>query len=368
MWSILLVATAFGQELTPVEIGGDVVPMVGTSTHSQGNDERAISVNLIGYAGGIDGVELSAVAAIDRLHMHGVQLAGAANLVGADVEGIQAAGAVNIVGQGVDGLQFAGGANIAGGSVDGVQGSGGANIVGLDVDGVQLAGGANITGGSVDGVQGAGGVNITGGVVDGAQLAGGLNIAGGIDGVQIAAANFSGGHVSGAQIGVVNIARTSDFSLGLVNIIWEGRTHVDVWATETGFINAAFKHGGERFHYIYGAGYRPGSGDLPGAWSGMVGMGGHTELTQRLFVDSDVISAYVHDAEAAYGLNLLNTARLVGGVQLTHRLALLAGPTYNVLVSETCGPKYAGPGTTVFNPGPVQVRGWPGVMVGVQLL
>lgn len=367
MWSVLLVSAAMAQELTPVEVGGDVFPMVGTSARHQGNDVRSVSANLVGYAGAVDGVEIGIVN-IDRLYAHGTQFSAGAGLVGADVDGIQASGGVNIVGQGVDGIQLAGGLNVIGGTLDGLQGAGGVNIVGLDVDGIQLAGGVNIVGGSADGIQGAGGLNVTGGVVDGAQLAGGVNVAGGVDGLQVAPVNFSGGHVSGAQVGVVNIARTSDFSLGLVNIIWEGRTHVDVWGSEDGFVNTAFKHGGERFHYIYGAGYRTGSDDL-GAWRATIGMGGHTELTQRLFVDTDVLSSYVHDTDSQeYGVNVLNTARLVGGVQLTHRLALMAGPTYNVLVSDTCGPKYAGPGTTVFTPGPIQVRGWPGVMVGVQLL
>jgi len=367
MLSMLWVTAALAQDLTPTDIGGDLVPMVGSSTTSQGNDLRSVSVNVVGYAGAVDGIELGLVANIDRFYMHGAQFSGGANLVGADVDGIQGAAGANIVGQDADGIQLAGGANITGGALDGIQGSGGVNIVGLDADGVQLAGGANITGGSTDGIQAAAGANITGGVADGAQLAGGVNIAGGVDGVQAAVVNFSGGHVSGAQIGVVNLARTSDFSLGLVNIIWEGRTHVDAWATEGGFVNTALKHGGERFHYIYGAGYRPGDLELM-AWNAMVGMGGHAELTQRLFVDTDIISAYVHEIDADYGLNLLNTARLVGGVQVTDRLALVAGPSYNVSVSDVCGPKYAGPGVTVFSPGPVQVRGWPGVMVGIQLL
>ncbi len=351
MWIAALASLAHAQDLTDVDIGVDLLPMVGTSAAMQGSDRRAISLGLLGtYAGAVDGVELSLGLNIDRLSMDGVQWGAFGNLVGTDVDGVQLAGGLNLVGGSVDGIQLSSGVSLVGGSVDGVQAAGGANITALDVDGMQVAGG----------------LNITGGVVNGVQAAGGLNIAGGIDGLQVAPLNYTTGHVDGVQLGVINIARTSDLSLGVINIIWNGRTHLDAWADESGFGYAAFKHGGERFHYIYAVGYRPAAPDLPSAWLPTIGFGGHAPGTGRLFADLDVMSGQL--LEGVPGLNLKNTGRVVGGLRLFGGLALTAGVSYNVLVTETCGPKYAGPGAAVFTPGPVQVRGWPGWMVGVELL
>ena len=365
-------STAQAQELTPVPVGGDVVPMVGTSSWALGEDLRAVSVNLgVGYAGAVDGVELGLGVNVDRLYMRGLQAAGGVNVVGGDTDGVQLAGGVNVVGARADGVQASGGANIVGGDLSGVQLTGGANVVGMGADGLQISGGGNIAGAGVDGAQISGGVNVAGGVVDGAQISAGANVAGGVDGAQVAPVNVAVGHVDGVQVGVLNIARTSDFSLGLVNIIWEGRTHVDAWASEDGFAYTALKHGGARFHYIYGVGYRPAlsTAELPYAWSAVVGLGGHTPLGNRLFADMDILAQHVNDDAAwTLGLNTRGTARLVGGVQLVDRLALIAGPTYNVQASSVCGPRYAGPGAVTLGDGEVHVQGWPGWIVGVELL
>ena len=334
----------------------------------QGNDRRELSLNVLGYSGAVDGIELGFFGNVDRLYMHGVQVAGGANLVGTNVDGIQASGGLNLVGQDTDGIQVTGGANIVGGTLDGFQASGGLNLIGLDMEGLQLVGGANIVGGSVYGFQGAGAANIAGGVVDGAQMSTLLNVAGGVDGVQVGTLNISSGHVDGAQIGLVNVARSADFSIGLVNIIWEGRTHVDAWVTEDAFASVALKHGGDRFHYIYGAGVRAIDG-IPLAWRGTAGVGGHAPISTAVFLDADLMAAYTHAPSLGpAGLDVLNTARMVFGLSVTDRLAVTGGVSYNLQVTDACGPKYGGPATTVFRPGPVQVRGWPGFMVGVQLL
>ncbi|MEL6346529.1 MAG: hypothetical protein AAFV53_25685 [Myxococcota bacterium] len=374
MIGLLCAPTAHAQELTPVDIGVDVVPLVGTSSWAQGRDRRSLSLNLIaGYTGAVEGIELGMGLNINRLYMHGVQLSGFGNLVGEDVEGIQLTNGINLVGGSVDGIQLSGGVNMVGGSVDGFQAGAGANVAGLDVDGFQAAGGVNVAGGSVDGVQAAVGVNVAGGVVDGFQAAAGVNVSGGVDGVQLAPVNVAAGHVDGIQVGLVNVARSSDFSLGLVNIIWEGRTHVDVWATEDGFGNVALKHGGETFHYLYGVGYRSGPEEDQFAWSPIIGAGGHFTLAERLYLDADLYARHVNESEGwTNSLNTQTTGRLVAGLSLGHRLAIFAGPSYNVRISATdCAPKVAGPWTTVFideREGPVSVRGWPGWTVGVQLL
>jgi hypothetical protein len=333
MLPLLLASAAMAQDLTPVEIGVDIVPTVGTSSAMMGGDLRAVSLSLLGgYAGAVDGVELSLGVNIDRYFLSGVQISGAANLVGTDV--------------------------------DGIQGAGGLNLVGRDLEGVQMSGGVNLVGGVMDGVQMSGGLNVVGGQVDGVQLSGGVNLASSVHGAQLAPVNLAG-DVDGVQIGVFNLSRTSDFSLGVVNIVLEGRTHLDVFVDELALGTAAFKHGGESFHYIYSLGVRPGE---HGAWMPALGLGGHRQWRRRLFLDTEVVAGQLFEQRAPLGLNLRTTGRLIGGLALTQRLSLIAGPSYSVLVTDVCGPKYGGPGASTFSPGPLMVRGWPGFIVGVELL
>jgi len=330
----LLTRAAIAQDLIPVELGIDLVPTVGTSAALMGTDRRSLSLSLLGgYAGAVDGVELSMGVNIDRYTLDGLQLAGVANLVGVGAEGIQGASVLNLVG----------------GSVDGIQVSGGVNLVGGMVDGVQVATAGNVVGGSVDGI----------------QVSGGVNLAAGIEGVQLAPVNLAG-DVAGVQIGVVNIARTSDLSLGVVNVILEGRTHLDVTVDELGLGTVALKHGGAGFHYIYSLGLRPGA---QGAWMPALGLGGHREW-RRVFMDTEVVSGPLIEHWEPLGLRLRTTGRLIGGLTLTERIAVIAGPSYSVLLTESCGPQHQGSGAHVLSAeaSPVSAQGWPGVVVGIELL
>jgi len=338
--------------LQPIGMALDFLPGVGASRVSKGGDVRNLSLGLVGtYAGAIDGMELTSVIGLVRRDVDGIQLSGGGNIVGGELDGFQGAGGANIVAGGVDGFQTAGGLNIAVGGVDGFQ----------------VAGGLNIAEGGVDGMQIAGGMNIAGGEVDGPQLAGGINIATGVDGVQIAPINISSDDVRGLQLGVVNIARDSDVSLGLINVIYEGRTHVDITQSSTGFVEASLKHGGRKFHYIYGAGIRP-QGPCP-EWAMTVGAGGHFELSNSLFIDADLLARHVSPASGFLAAtNTLATARAVAGLQVFDEIAITGGLTANTLVSSVQGgEKYVRNDSVVGKGGSVTTRTFPGVQIGVQL-
>jgi hypothetical protein len=337
--------------LETVVMGFDLVPGVGQSGASRGGDRRHLSIGGITWAGAVDGIELSVVGALTE---H-------------ELDGFQATGGVNLVAGSVDGFQGAGGLNVVAGGLDGFQGAGGVNIVAESVDGVQLAGGVNLVRGSVDGFQGAGGVNVAAGSVDGVQAAGGVNLADGVDGSQIAPVNVSTDDVDGVQIGVVNVARNSDVSLGLINIIYEGRTHVDAWTTEAGFMNAALKHGGRYFHYIYGAGWRPDG--ACSQWALTLGVGGHAPLTDRLFLDGDVLVSHLSPREGfLLATNELATGRAVAGIQLFDRLALTGGLSYNMLFSSVQdGSRYARNAVELGGERGTGSFGWTGWHLGVQV-
>jgi hypothetical protein len=332
------VPNASDGELRDVAVGFDLVPFVGTSAVYRGQDRRAMSLSIFGYSGAIDGLDAS--------------LAGSA-VVG-DVDGVQISSGLNLVGANVDGLQF----------------SGGANIVGGDMDGIQASAGANVVGGDVDGFQGAAGVNIAGGLVDGTQVAAGVNVAGDdVDGSQVAVLNIAAGDVKGVQVGIVNIAENSNASIGLVNIIRDGRKNVDLWTAESGFMLAGFKYGGRYLHNIYGFGWRP-WGDC-GEWSAVLGIGGHMPLNDRFAVDADLLLQHVsYEGTIVLDPNLLSTLRVQAVAGLGEHLALTAGLQANLWTSTVHnGAIYTagGTGAVIDTAGSSHARAWPGFSVGVQL-
>ena len=69
--------------------------------------------------------------------------------------------------------------------------------------------------------------------------------------------NVARGPVSGAQIGLVNVADTCSFCLGLVSVVRRGRLHLDLWGQESGLLMVGIKHGGLALHNIYGVGVQP---------------------------------------------------------------------------------------------------------------
>src|SRR5690606_32904199 len=126
------------------------------------------------------------------------------------------------------------------------------------------------------GAQLAGGANLALGDVEGAQVAGAMNLTrGSLRGLTLAPGNIVTGEVRGAQVGVVNVAESSDFSLGLVNINTRGRTHIDVWAQpESALVAAGVKHGGTYWHSIYGVGLTV----TEGGAAVVLGLGGHIPI------------------------------------------------------------------------------------------
>ena len=150
--------------------------------------------------------------------------------------------------------------NLIGGSaagLDGVELGGVFNIDTRKVKGAQLAGVLNIVGDSVKGAQLAGVAN-TAKRVKGAQLAGVYNQADNVQGIQAAGVLNKTHHLKGIQLGVINIADTSDgVSIGLINIIHHGMHELSVYADEWSPLNVAFRSGNPKFYGILFVGLNP---------------------------------------------------------------------------------------------------------------
>ena len=74
-----------------------LVPYLSTNWKVSGSVNSAFSLNLlVGYLGGVRGVEIGGLLNIDRNHVRGAQIGGLGNIVGKRTSGFQAAGLFNI--------------------------------------------------------------------------------------------------------------------------------------------------------------------------------------------------------------------------------------------------------------------------------
>jgi hypothetical protein len=325
-----------------------------------------LSLNMIGGSiGQVQGVELGGVFNTDEDDVYGYQGAGVFNIVGGVFGGVQQAGVFNIVGDNIIAYQGAGVFNIDGQGFGGVQQAGVFNIVDDEFTGVQMAGVINIVGGEFWGAQVSGVANVAGngfvgpqvaGVVNvcdhgfyGAQFAGVVNIAGEqmyglqLSGVVNAADRFNGAQVGlvnitgrgqGLQLGLVNISDEMDYPIGLVSIVGNGMFHANVWATEYAPVNVGVKFGSRIIYNVFSLGYGPRS-DEDRLYAG-IGIGGHVPLN-RFFVDVDILNQGVYREGRWFeegGSDLLSSLRLTGGWQLADFLAVTAGPTLNLSVTD----------------------------------
>jgi hypothetical protein len=309
---------------------------------------RRLSLNVtVGRSAGLSGFELGILGNYEREFACGMQIATIGSVVGGPVRGVQMAGVFNTA------------SSLSGAAMAGVL-----NVNAGPVRGAQIAGAVNASwGGPVRGVQMAGVMNLAGDL-SGAQI-GMINAVASLSGAQLGMVNVATRQLRGVQIGVVNYADSSDFSLGLVNIFPRGRIHLDVWGHESGLIAGGVKHGGKYFHYLYGAAVRP-IGDVPRgaiAW----GIGGHIPVVKPIFTDVDAIGYWFWGRDPMATLAQL---RWVLGWQIVRRLAIYAGPAYNVsIASPVNDADWSLFGSHLLGQGDgVVVRGWVGLTAGIQVL
>jgi hypothetical protein len=186
-------------------------------------------------------------------------------------------------------------------------------------------------------------------------------------GVQIGLANFAKGNVKGMQLGLVNVADRSTFSLGLLNIIRHGRTHVDLWGLESGIVMFGLKHGTNYMHNIYGAGIRVGGEGVNATFS--LGLGGRIPISKRVYADIDALGYSLRSAPSFALRTVMVQVRTVVGVRLAPSFAVYGGPTYNVAYAPITTDSVLSPyGSTVLSDeGDEPIRGWPGGVIGVQV-
>lgn len=274
----------------------------------------------------------------------GGTFAGFANLICNNAKGGQFAGFSNHIGGSARGAQIAGFMNYIRHQATGVQAAGFANYTG-NAHGAQLAGFANISVDSAE-VQLSGfisttkytKVQVSGFIsaakeVKGIQLAGFVNVAKHVDGSQVAGFINAAKTVKGVQVGVINVADSSEYPIGLVNIVKNGEMSIGVSMDETVTGLLTFRSGGKHLYGILGIGLNMKHAAVLHALEG--GLGLHVPLTKHLRVNMEGTVLALTDFEV--GRYLRSSYRLLPAISVG-QIELFAGPSVNcVTLSHTKG-------------------------------
>lgn len=328
-------------------------PPMGTNGLEAGRVVNNISINMFaGYQGGLDGVEFAGFANVLRYDMRGAQFAGFGNNVmgtthGAQFSGFynvnrkytfgaQFSGFANVVADSVDAFQAAGFVNLNTGRTNGTQVAGFTNMVVGNVQGGQVAGFLNATTGDLKGIQASGFTNIVTGDTEGAQIAGFANVASGdVKGFQASGFINVAKKLSGVQLGFINFADTIEdgIAIGFLSFSRNGYLALELESNETFFAMAHIKTGTERFYNIFSAGIRPKDDKMN--WAYGYGVGTLFPLSSKLDMNLDLQSFQIVDEGwNDLTLNLHNRLKANVNYNVSDKVTLFAGPSFNVLVSD----------------------------------
>ena len=360
----------------------------GISSNGKMNSQviNNFSFNILGgYSGGVNGFELGGLFNINKKDVRFVQIGGLLNIDGKSFTGAQIAGIHNTVldsvngwqvggignfvkrnvkgwqiggiynhtGGSFKGAQLSGIANFAGKEFQGLQGSGNYNVAGNAFVGAQVAGTINFARGNTLGAQLAGNVNINWKDLEGAQISGLGNLNGRhMNGAQIAGlGNINGGEMRGAQIsallnytkklrgvqiGLVNIADTSDgYSIGLINIIFKGYHKLSLYTNDVLPFNGAFKTGNSKLYSILLAGVSVGYGNdtLDKAWSFGYGIGREWPVAKKWALNTELTSQHIYLGDWDH-INLLNRVNINAHFKINKLISVFAGPAFSVYYSD----------------------------------
>jgi hypothetical protein len=364
-------------------LGLGFVPVLSTDLTRVGSVRHFLSLNLlVGVSGGSSGLALSGIADIQRGPVAGFQVGGIVTLarrvagtqvagvaaVAGDLDGVQIAGTAAVADR-VEGFQVAGIASVSRSSAD-YQAGGMAAFargnVGTQVGGIaataggdaalQLGGIAAVArrnaGVQVGGIAAAAGENANvqvGGVASVArgtaniQVAGVVNVTRRLRGMQLAPINVAR-EVDGIQIGVINVGGSRDgFSFGLINIVPGGRYDLEATVDTSRMGTVLFRHGGRRWHNVYGIGGHPvnvkdngpaaDSDDNDDVW--MYGLG----FGPSLAFDNTVIDFELVGWQVNHGPRHTSDVSILGQLRLSvaHHwgpFALVAGGVLNGYVTD----------------------------------
>jgi len=246
-----------------------------------------------------------------------LSIAGISHHIKQDARGVQLAGLINQVGDSAHGVQLAGLINHIGNSAQGARVAGLGNFIRHEAKGLQLAGLTNISGNTE------------------LQISGLLNVAGDVHGLQIAGLVNKARNVKGVQLaGLINLAESSDYPIGIINVIKNGKQAIGLSYDETGTGLVTYRSGGRVLYGLIGLGY-----NLNADYYGLeTGIGAHIIKREHFLLNGETFSQWLTDfSDFSYnkhGIRLLPTLRIA------NRLEIFAGPALNVTQSDAGNPLF----------------------------
>ncbi|WP_316810232.1 hypothetical protein [Pedobacter heparinus] len=329
--SLLLIAgiKSFAQKKVPGKIHfGIIYPLSTNGTHAP-LDTNNLSIHLLaGISASEQGASFAGLSNIVRNDTRGFQFAGFSNHIGKQANGGLFAGFLNTYAGG-EAIAIAGFSNIASGAVKGAQFAGFANIA-KAVNGVQFAGFANVAK-TVKGPQFAGFINLS--KKDAAlQLAGFMNKAKDVKGSQLAGFINIAGKVKGAQLaGFINVADSSDYPIGIINIIKNGEKGIGISTDETLTTLLSFRSGGKVLYGIIGIGYNFKNTDEVYAFE--AGLGAHLFQSSSFRLNAEVVGTGLESFKA--GEYFKTSLRLMPAFKISPKIEIFGGPSINYLNTNT---------------------------------
>ncbi|AEL26084.1 hypothetical protein [Cyclobacterium marinum] len=272
---------------------------------------------------------------------NGLAIYGLAGMVHGNVIGLQVAGLWSKVRGEVDGVQIAGLMNEAKNANHAIQIAGIVNLLEMDVpvqvagifnkarhvQGFQTAGILNLSQ-STKGAQVAGIANLSK-AAGGIQVAGIMNNADSVNGVQVAGIVNRAKKVKGVQIaGIVNIAESSDYPIGIINLIKDGEIRLGLYADENLTSMITLKSGGKKLYGIVGLGSNLQYSELPYALEAGIGLKVLDRGGFRLDVEGTNLFITNFKRRGEYSRSGL---KVLPALVLSDKVEIFAGPSINYM-------------------------------------
>jgi hypothetical protein len=259
--------------------------------------------------------------------------------------GFTAAGFGNIIRAGASGFQAAGFFNTIGGASEGFKAAGFFNLY-HDANGFQAAGFGNFANGNVKGMQAAGFINlahrftgfqVAGYInkaedVKGTQAAGFINMANDVDGTQIAGFINIAKKVKGAQVaGFINIADSSEYPIGLVNIIANGEKFMGATSDDNLTTMFTFRSGSRKLYGIIGAGYN--FRNEKDVLAIQYGLGAHLVNYHNFRLNAE--GTVTHLENFRKGEFVKTSLTVLPAIKIGRRFEVFAGPSLNYVTTNS---------------------------------
>ncbi|WP_162341392.1 hypothetical protein [Cyclobacterium salsum] len=312
LFATLFAVDAKAQEKRPAHLG--FLYPLSTNGLRAADYSNDVSIHaLTGLSGGESGLAIYGLGGFIKGNATGFQSGGLWLSVSGELKGLQVAGLVNQARQASRSVQVAGLVNRS-----------------KEASGIQLSGIVNAAA-SFKGAQLTGIANFSH-QAKGIQLSGILNLAEEVNGIQISGLVNKAKTVKGVQLaGLINIADSSDYPIGILNLITDGEKRIGISVDENLTQLISFRSGGSRMYGIIGLGSNFTYGDLPYAME--TGIGIKLSDSKRFRLDMEASNVWGTNFKKWGGYSRTGI-RLLPVLKLSRNLQLYAGPSLNYMNTQ----------------------------------